>query len=104
MAKRRSAPSGPTTSIIGQAAIDHGSVGAAGTLEASVVMTGDLANAAVGDQVSVSVASGSTLDAGLVVGGAAITAAATLTVRLGNVTAGAIDPAAITYDVAVIVG
>ena len=73
--------------------IDPGSVAAGDTLDFDVTVEG------LTEADNVSVVMPVTLDSGLVIGGCLVSADETLTVRFGNVTAGAIDPGSMTYEV-----
>jgi hypothetical protein len=81
--------------LFASASLDFPSVAAAGQQELTITVTG----AAVGDAVML--ASPASLTAGLVAT-ARVSAANTVTVRLSNITAGAIDPAAATWGARVI--
>ncbi len=87
--------SGPLTRFGATAVLDHGSVGAATTVAATVTVAGLLTS----DLVDVN--PGAALPAGIVIAAVRASAANTLEITLGNVTAGAIDPPAITYSVGV---
>lgn len=81
--------------LFASAALDFPSVAAAGQQELTITVTG----AAVGDAVML--APPATLTAGLVAT-ARVSAANTVTVRLSNITAGALDPASATWGARVI--
>lgn len=85
----------PATMLQASAALDFPSIAAAGQQELTIAVAG----AAVGDAVAL--AAPATLTAGLVATGR-VTAADTVTVRLSNITAGAIDPASATWGVRVV--
>ena len=71
--------------LLATATLNFGSIGAGATAELTTTVTG----AATGDLVTVNAAS---LESGLVVGEAYVSAADTVTVRVGNITAAPIDP------------
>ena len=81
--------------VLGSASLDFGSISAVETAELTIAVP----TAVVGDAVSLGVPV--TLDAGLVAM-AYVSAADVVTVRIGNITAGAIDPDAGVFSVAVI--
>lgn len=78
--------------VPGTQAIDPASIAAASTGDTTFALVG----AALGDLILMSPPV--SLEAGLVFGGAWVSAADTVTVRLGNVTAGAIDGASRTWS------
>lgn len=81
--------------LFASTSLDFPSVAAAGQQELTITVTG----AAVGDAVML--AAPASLTAGLIAT-ARVSAANTVTVRLSNITAGAIDPASATWGVRVI--
>ncbi|WP_433329981.1 hypothetical protein [Spirillospora sp. CA-294931] len=85
----------PPTMLKGAASLDFPSIAAAGQHELTIAVTG----AAVGDAVVL--APPAALTAGLIAN-ARVTAPGTVTIRLANITAAAIDPAAATWGVRVI--
>ncbi|MFC6080923.1 hypothetical protein [Sphaerisporangium aureirubrum] len=85
----------PITVLKGTATLDFPSIAAATSAELTITVTG----AAVGNAVAL--APPATLTAGLVAFGR-VTATNTVTVRLANVTASAIDPASATWGASVI--
>lgn len=78
------------------ATLDFGSIGAGAVAELTIPLTGAVA----GD--SVAVAAPAALEAGLVFS-AFVSAADTVSLRVGNLTAGAIDPASADWTVSVFV-
>ena len=88
-------PSGPDSSQRGEVAIDHGNIVAASVLEATVAWPG----AKVGDLVNASPKSTNIAALGIAYGGARVTAADTIGITLVNPTAGAVNPAEITWVV-----
>lgn len=72
--------------LFATATLDFGPIGAGATAELTTTVTG----AATGDFVTVNAAS---LEADLVIGDAWVSAADTVTIRVGNISAGSIDPA-----------
>ncbi|MGP3914307.1 hypothetical protein [Nonomuraea sp. 10N515B] len=80
--------------LFASASLNFGSIAAAGQLELTIAVTG----AAVGDTVAL--APPAAVEAGLVWAGR-VSAANTVTVRLANITAAAVDPAAATWGVTV---
>ena len=91
-------PSGPDAMSRGRVELDHGAIGTQLVLEATFtypdVQTGDVAWA--------SLASGSTLTAGLAYAGARVVAANVVGISLANVTTASVNPAAMSWDVAVL--
>ncbi|RCG31981.1 hypothetical protein DQ384_05415 [Sphaerisporangium album] len=83
------------TILTGTATLDFPSIAAGTTAELTITVTG----AVVGNPVAL--APPATLTAGLIASGR-VTAANTVTVRMANVTSGAIDPASATWGAAVI--
>lgn len=79
----------------GTVSVDPASLLAATTNDTSVTITG----AALGDVIVMNPPDA--LESGLVFGGARVTAANTVKVRVGNVTAGAIDAAAASWTYAI---
>lgn len=96
MSTRRSSPSGPIDIITGTVSFDAASIPAATTADNTVAFTG----AVVGDVVVVSPQANMTANCGIV--GARVSAADQLTIRMINPTAGAVDPAVVTLNVALI--
>lgn len=92
----RSSPSGPVQSIKGSVTLDHGSIPAAGAVEASVAFSG----ARPQDVVSVSPRLNFS-NIAIFVAYACCRVDDTIIITLGNMSAGALDPAAMTYDVVV---
>jgi len=84
-----------TKVLTATAALDFGSIAAAGSEDKTITVAG----AAVGDAVAFSLPAA--IDAGLVFN-AFVTAADTVTIRATNVTGGAIDAASATFRVVVI--
>lgn len=85
----------PTTPLRASASLNFPSIAAGATAELTITVTG----AAVGDAVAL--APPATVEAG-VVWSARVSAANTVTVRMANVTSGAIDPAAATWGATVL--
>lgn len=85
----------PTAPLRGSASLNFPSIAAGATAELTITVTG----AATGDAVAL--APPATLEAG-VVGFGRVSSANTVTVRLANVTSGAVDPAAATWGVTVL--
>ena len=83
-----------TVSLIGSATLDFPSIAAAGTANLTIAVAG----AAVGDPVAVGVPAA--FNAGLSVHGF-VSAADTVTVRVINATAGALNPASAAFAVCV---
>ncbi len=88
-------PSGPDAMSRARVALDHGSVGVGICLEATFTYP----DVQVGDAAFASLASTSTLTAGLAYAGARVVAANVIGISLANITTAAIDPAAMSWDV-----
>lgn len=84
----------PSEVLTGTATLDFGSIAAVTGLELTITVAG----AAAGDAVAL--APPATMTAGLVWSGR-VSAANTVTVRVSNITAGALDPASATWGAAV---
>lgn len=92
----RAAPSGPPMCrVFNDVTIDHDSVASAAVLEAAVTLTG----ARVGDVVFA--APRAALTTGIALSHGRVSAPNTVQVGLGNLTGAPVNPAAVTYDIAV---
>lgn len=98
----RAGQSGRVAASVSSAAVDHGSIATLVTLEAAAaaIVAGLLQIAPiVGDPVVISPRTA--LPAGLILSHCRVSGAGVVTIGLANPTAGAIDPAAITWDMCV---
>lgn len=91
----RLSPSGPRTRLDATATIDFPSIAA----QTVAVQTATITNPGLAVTDQVLVLPQANLPAGLSIAYARVSAANTLTVALANVTAGAVDPPALTFDV-----
>jgi hypothetical protein len=92
----RKSPSGRVTSIYSSQTISPASLAALATIENTVTVAG----AAVGDVVSASPRTG--LQSGLVLGWCRVSAANTVKVAIGNMTAGALVPTSQVWDIRIL--